>query len=80
MSTGGPALPRFRELYGQGTAPFVIKGAFASAVNTAARWRVRDTCDATQVKATGGQVRVTDRIKHRTVTLKAGRSYTARKR
>jgi len=81
------APPFRRRLRGDGRGVFRIVGQRASAGPapgaSAARalWTVEDRCDgSTRVSVARGSVTVEDRGRRRTVTLRAGRSYTAVRR
>ena len=68
-----------RHLWGEGKGKFRTKGRFAAAAIRGTTWNTIDRCDGTQVKVTKGKVAVTDFKKHKTVVLKAGQSYLAKK-
>ena len=44
------------------------------------QWLVQDTCTTTLTQVKRGVVSVRDNVLHKTITLRAGKSYTARKR
>lgn len=79
------AATKARQLWGSATGRFQIKGRYSAATVRGTKWLVRDACDAkrrhvTVTRVTSGTVEVADRIKRKTVLVKAGRSYTARGR
>jgi Ca2+-binding RTX toxin-like protein len=58
----------------------VVGRASRATATRAARWSTSETCTATTTKVTAGRVSVYDAGRRRTVTVRAGRSYTARRR
>ena len=74
------AASRSRRLWGNGRGRFRTRGRYATATVRGTVWSVQDTCTATKVRVTRGTVLVRDLSKRRNVTVKAGRSYTARAR
>jgi CHASE2 domain-containing sensor protein len=83
--TSRTAAIRERQLWGDATGRFQIKGRYSAATVRGTVWLVRDACDrkrkhVTVTRVTSGTVEVADRIKGKTVLVGAGRSYTARGR
>ena len=66
-----------RSLWGDGHGEFTTVGRFAAATVLGTRWLTTDTCTGTRVHVATGEVRVTDLVSHRTITLTSGASYTA---
>jgi hypothetical protein len=72
--------PPTRSLWGSGTGNYRTIGRFAAAAVRGTTWLTQDTCRGTLVRATSGTVSVLDKVKHRTVTVRAGQSYLAKKK
>jgi hypothetical protein len=68
---------RKRSLWGNSKGDFRTKGAYASATERGTRWLTQDTCAGTLIHVTQGEVTVDDLPHHRTLLLKAPRSYLA---
>jgi Ca2+-binding RTX toxin-like protein len=68
-----------RRLFGNAHGHFVTRGRFSSATVRGTRWSIEDRCDGTLTHVTQGSVQVRDFGRHRTVTVKAGHSYLARR-
>jgi hypothetical protein len=69
-----------RRLWGDGTGRFRTKGSFSSATVRGTRWLVEDRCDGTLTRVTKGRVAVRDFVRKRTVVVRAGRQYLAKRR
>lgn len=69
-----------RRLFGSGKGLFRTKGRYGSATVRGTKWSVQDFCDRTVFRVTEGTVAVRDDVRRRSVTVRAGRSYTARRR
>jgi hypothetical protein len=69
-----------RKLWGQGTGKFRTTGTHSSATVRGTRWLVIDRCGATETRVTEGTVAVRDFVKRKTVLVRAGKKYVARKR
>ena len=69
-----------RRLFGSGKGSFTTKGRYGAATIRGTKWLVQDFCDRTVFKSLDGTVSVRDAVKRKTVTLKRGKSYTARAR
>jgi hypothetical protein len=67
-----------RYLQGKARGNFNIVGRHASGLERGTTWRLTDTCDSTIVTVVSGSVSVTDLVRHRTLIVRAGHSYTAR--
>jgi hypothetical protein len=72
--------PRTRKLWGDGEGSFRISGRYSAATVRGTRWLVQDTCAGTLTRVVRGVVSVRDDVRHRTVTLRAGKKYLARAR
>jgi hypothetical protein len=59
---------------------FSTHGANSVATARGTAWLTEDTCAGTRTRVTEGAVAVHDRVRHRTVLVKAGQSYLARTR
>ena len=70
--------PKQRSLWGNGKGNFTTNGKYASATVRGTFWLTQDTCSGTLVRVRSGTVKVLDRVRHRTVTVRAGKSYLAR--
>jgi hypothetical protein len=74
------AKPKTRKLWGDGTGSFRTRGQYSSATVRGTKWLVQDSCAGTLTKVAKGVVSVRDEVKRRTVVVRAGKSYTARRR
>jgi Ca2+-binding RTX toxin-like protein len=85
--TGGASLSKCargshavqRRLFGRAHGRFRSRGRFSTATVRGTEWTVADRCDGTLTIVKRGSVRVRDLVRKRTVTLKSGRSYLARR-
>jgi hypothetical protein len=69
-----------RHLWGDGKGSFRTTGKYSSATVRGTKWLVQDSCAGTLTRVVRGTVTVRDNVKHKTVTVKAGKSYLARPR
>lgn len=69
-----------RRLWGQGSGNFRTTGRFSSATVRATHWVVIDRCGVTETRVKEGTVAVRDFVKRKTVLVRAGKKYVARKR
>src|SRR5262245_4189405 len=67
-----------RRLWGNGKGRFTTKGRYSSATVRGTHWLVQDRCDGTLTRVLRGVVKVKDFRKHKTVSVRAGRTYLAR--
>jgi PKD repeat protein len=67
-----------RRLWSKGKGRFRTRGRYAAAVVRGTWWLTADRCDGTLVTVKQGTVRVSDLRRHRTVSVRAGRSYLAK--
>ena len=68
-----------RQLWGSGKGRFQTRGKYAAATVRGTTWRVQDRCDGTLTIVTQGVVAVRDFRLRRTVLVRAGRRYLARR-
>jgi hypothetical protein len=69
-----------RRLWGSGKGKFRTTGRYSAATVRGTRWLVQDTCTTTVTRVTQGVVAVRDKVKRKTITLRKGKRYTAKKR
>jgi len=69
-----------RRLWGDGSGKFRTDGEFSSATVRGTKWLVEDRCDSTLTRVTRGAVAVRDLVKRKTVIVRAGKQYVARRR
>jgi len=67
-----------RHLWGDGKGRFRTGGRFSAATVRGTRWVVSDRCDGTLTRVVRGSVSVRDRVRNKTVILRAGQQYLAR--
>jgi Ca2+-binding RTX toxin-like protein len=68
-----------RVLWANAKGKFRTKGRTASATVRGTQWETVDRCDGTLIKVRKGAVAVRDQVKKKTVVVKAGDSYLARR-
>ena len=66
-----------RKLWGNGHGRFTSKGRYSSATVRGTKWLVQDQCNGTLTVVKRGVVQVRDFRRHKTVDVRAGRSYLA---
>jgi Ca2+-binding RTX toxin-like protein len=76
---GTAARTVLRRLFGRAHGRFRTRGRYSTATVRGTTWTVTDRCDGTLTTVQKGTVLVRDRVKHRTVRLKAGQRYLARR-
>jgi hypothetical protein len=74
-----PSTMTIRQLWAKGKGQFRTKGRFASATVRGTVWLTRDRCDGTLVKVKQGVVQVADLVKRKTVVVRSGKSYLAKR-
>ncbi len=74
------AAKKKRHLWGDGKGSFRTKGKYSSATVRGTKWLVQDSCSGTLTRVVRGTVAVRDNVKHKTVVVRAGKSYLARPR
>jgi hypothetical protein len=72
--------PKTRKLWGDGKGKFRTKGQYSAATVRGTKWLLTDTCTSTTVKVATGTVSVQDLVKKKTVIVRKGKHYTARKK
>jgi ferric-dicitrate binding protein FerR (iron transport regulator) len=68
-----------RRLFGNAHGRFRTRGRSSTATVRGTEWSVIDRCDGTLTTVKRGTVIVRDTVKHRTVKLRSGQSYLARR-
>lgn len=58
----------------------VVRGKYSTAAPRGTAWMTEDRCDGTLTRVESGSVRVTDLVRHKVVTVRAGKEYLARAR
>jgi len=71
---------RKRRLWGSGRGRFRTRGRFSAATVRGTKWLVEDSCRSTTTRVVRGAVTVRDFDRRRTLTLRAGDRYVARRR
>ncbi len=71
--------PRKRRLWGSGKGSFRTEGKYSAATVRGTKWVVVDSCRSTTTRVVRGVVSVRDVRRHRTIVLRAGGRYVARK-
>ncbi len=74
------AKPKTRKLWGSGHGSFRTKGQYSAATVRGTKWLVQDSCAGTLTRVAQGVVSVRDNVRHKTITLRAGKKYLARPR
>jgi ferric-dicitrate binding protein FerR (iron transport regulator) len=69
-----------RRLWGNGHGRFRTRGSHGIATVRGTHWLTEDRCDGTLVRVRRGVVEVRDLAKRRTVMVRAGESYLAKRR
>jgi hypothetical protein len=72
--------PKTRKLWGDGKGKFRTKGSYSAATVRGTKWLVQDGCRYTRTRVATGVVSVRDDVLHKTITLRKGKTYTARPR
>jgi hypothetical protein len=67
-------------LWGDGKGRFSVRGDSSSATVRGTKWYVENRCDGTYTRVVRGVVAVRDFTKKKTIVLRAGGTYTAKKR
>jgi hypothetical protein len=70
---------RVRRLWGNARGRFRTRGRYGTSTVRGTVWLTEDRCDATLVRVTRGSVAVRDLARRRTVIVRAGTSYLARR-
>jgi hypothetical protein len=69
--------PPIRQLWGSGHGRFRTSGRYSAATVHGTIWLTRDTCDGTLTMVKRGVVTVYDKVRDKTVTVRAGHTYFA---
>ena len=69
-----------RRLWGRGSGSFRTRGHYSAATVRGTTWLVQDSCRGTLTRVVRGVVAVRDRVRHRTILLRAHKRYLARPR
>jgi hypothetical protein len=69
-----------RRLWGSGHGRFTTSGTYSAATVRGTKWLVQDTCTSTLTRVTSGVVSVRDRVKRKTVIVRAGHRYVAHRK
>jgi hypothetical protein len=69
-----------RYMEAKASGNFNVVGRSASGVERGTEWKTVDTCNTTEVRVRAGSVKVTDLVLHKTVVVRAGQTYVARRR
>lgn len=72
--------PKTRKLWGDGTGRFRTKGNYSAATVRGTRWLTQDSCSSTLTRVVRGVVSVRDEVKRKTIIVRAGKRYTARRK
>jgi sugar lactone lactonase YvrE len=67
-----------RQLWGNATGKFRTRGRFSAATVRGTTWLTADRCDGTLTTVKAGSVSVVDFARHKTLVVKAGKSYLAK--
>jgi hypothetical protein len=78
-AAAGASKKTVRALWAKGSGRFRTKGRYSSASVRGTNWLTADRCDGTFTQVTQGSVAVRDVPRKKTVVVKAGRSYLAKK-
>ena len=70
--------PKTRKLWGEGKGKFRTEGKYSAATVRGTKWLVQDSCAGTKTTVAVGVVDVRDNVEHKTIVLRAKKSYTAR--
>lgn len=70
---------RTRRLWGSGKGRFRTQGRYSAATIRGTKWLVSDSCHSTTTRVVRGVVAVRDFRRHKTVVLRAGGRYVARR-
>ena len=71
---------RKRRLWGDGKGRFRTKGKYSAATVRGTKWLTEDRCGSTLTRVRKGRVAVRDFVKRKTVVVRAGKKYVAKRR
>ena len=77
--SAGKAAKPVRRLWAKGKGKFRTRGRYSSAAIRGTWWLTADYCDSTLTSVKQGAVTVRDLVKKKTVVVKAGSSYAAKR-
>jgi hypothetical protein len=69
-----------RRLWGDGSGRFRTEGQYSSATVRGTKWLVEDRCASTLTRVVRGRVAVRDFVKKKTVIVRSGKKYVAKRR
>jgi hypothetical protein len=72
------ATKKERHLWGDGKGSFRTAGKYSSATVRGTKWLVKDSCAGTLTRVVRGTVTVRDKVRAKTVKVRAGKSYLAK--
>jgi hypothetical protein len=78
-SAGSPPTKTIRQVWAKASGRFRTNARFASATVRGTIWLTRDRCDGTLVQVKRGVVQVSDFVRHKTVAVRTGKSYLAKR-
>jgi DNA-binding beta-propeller fold protein YncE len=67
-----------RKLWANAHGSFSTKGNYAAGAVQGTEWLTEDLCEGTLIRVTRDKVKVTDLVRHRSLTVKAGRRHLAK--
>jgi hypothetical protein len=70
--------PKTRRLWGDGKGRFRTAGKYSAATVRGTKWLVQDSCAGTRTRVAQGAVTVRDKVRRKTIVLRAPKSYLAR--
>ena len=70
--------PKSRKLWGKGKGAFRTTGNYSAATVRGTEWLVQDSCAGTLTRVREGTVSVRDKVKKKTVLVRAGKRYLAK--
>jgi len=74
------ATRRGNRVWGSGKGRFRTRGRYSAATVRGTTWLVEETCAGTQTRVKTGSVVVNDFVKRRTIIVRSGRRYLAKRR
>jgi hypothetical protein len=69
-----------RKLWANAHGSFSTRGNYAAGVVQGTEWLTEDLCEGTLIRVTRDKVKVTDLVRHRTVSVRVGHTYLAKAR
>ena len=74
------AKKKTRKLWGSGKGAFRTSGSYSAATVRGTTWLTQDTCTTTTTVVKQGVVEVRDKVKNKTILVRAPKRYVARAR